>query len=494
MIANAISSTPITGGIAAHVFHRIRGDSFRGDVSFVATMRMLLHGVIGEDESFFFYPRRFSCSLRELQRNGIFDLFRNYGKSPEDMEDGLFQFLYSDSMNPGDKDEFIKTLSEGFGELYSDSGWEMMQSVTDLFYSNCGVVFFVNREKRAICMFMDRISMKMYHFMQCAIPGMIPWYFERGKKLPPEKKNLIMAMKNADEAEYIRILQQFADQFDFRSEQIKSALAGFESTYIRAQIESTEGDITNRDHNIEELRRRLCEEIRRKDSLISMKAGLEFRLGTGEIKNDIMDYFLANKSLYLDRVRETEIRFAVKTYLDYFDPDKAQAAMNNPGSYMYTQRIGDISTADMMKLMKAVFIDQEVRLLMCSAYCLNVDMDYRGMSDFDYPQEFSEYLRNPHIEHHECLGGYDTKIGEALQNHNMVAAVDACVQSARSVNMNESASAKYLLRDLYYNDKKCVELPDGRRVRPSEAIQWLKEQEAPAAAAASTEEPAQEES
>lgn len=491
MIANVISNTPITGGITDSVFNRIGGDSFRGDVSFVATMRMLLHGIIGDNERFYFYPRRLPYSLRELQREDISDWFARYGTSPDDMEDGTFQFLYSDVTKPEEKDEFIKTVSSKFIDLYDD--WEMMQSVTDLFYSNCGVVFFVNREHKTICMFMDRISMKMYHFMQCAIPGMIPWYFERGKRLPPEKKNLIMAMKNADEAEYIRILQQFADQFDFRSEQIRSSLNGFESVYIRAQIESTGNDIENRNHIIEDLRRRLCEEIRRKESLISMKAGLEFRLGTGEIKNDIMDYFIANKSLYLDTVDGTEVRFSVKTYLDYFDPDKAQAAMNNPGSYMYTMRIGNISSADMMKLVKAVFIDQEVRLLMCAAYRLDINMDYRAISGFDYPQEFNECLRNPHIEHHSCLGGYETKISEALQNHNMVAAVDACVQSARSVNMNESASAKYLIRDLYYDELKCVELPDGRHVKPSEAIQWLKEREDPAAATDSTEEPAQEE-
>lgn len=491
MIANVISNTPITGGIADSVFNRISGDSFRGDVSFVATMRMLLHGVIGDNERFYFYPRRLPYSLRELQREDISDWFSRYGTSLDDMEDGTFQFFYTDMAKPDEKDEFIKTVSSKFADSYDD--WEMMQSVTDLFYSNCGVVFFINRERKAICMFMDRISMKMYHFMQCAIPGMIPWYFERGKRLPPEKKNLIMAMKNADESEYIRILQQFADQFDFRAEHIKSSLTGFESVFIREQIESTGNDIENCNHYIEEFRRRLCEEIRKKDSLISMKAGLEFRLGTGEIKNDIMDYFIANKSLYLLDVYGTELKFAVKTYLDYFDPDKAQAAMNNPGSYMYAMRTGSISAADMMKLVKAVFIDQEVRLLMCAAYRLDANQDYRALSGPDYPLEFNEYLRNPHIEHHSCLGGYETKISEALQNHNMVAAVDACVQSARSVNMNESASAKYLIRDLYLDEKKCVELPDGRQVKPSEAIQWLKEQEAPAAASVSTEEPAQEE-
>lgn len=491
MIANVIANTPVTGGIADSVFHRVTGDPFRGDVSFVATMRMLLHGVIKDDERFCFYPRRLPYSLRELQQEDISYWFYRNGTSPGDMEDGTFQFLYFDTMKPDEKDEFIKTVSGKFADSYDD--WEMLQSVTDLFYSNCGVVFFINREHKTICMFMDRISMKMYHFMQCAIPGMIPWYFERGKRLPPEKKNLIMAMKNADEAEYIRILQQFADQFDFRAEQIKSSLTGFESMFIREQIESNGNDIENCNHFIEDLRRRLCEEIRKKDSLISMKAGLEFRLGTGEIKNDIMDYFIANKSLYLCDVYGTELRFAVKTYLDYFDPDKAQAAMNNPGSYMYTMRTGNISAADMMKLVKAVFIDQEVRLLMCAAYLLDASQNYRALSGFDYPQEFKEYLRNPHIDQHSCLGGYEQKIIEALQNHNMVAAVDACVQSARSVNMNESASAKYLMRDLYRDEQKCVELPDGRQVKPSEAIQWLKEQEAPAGASVSTEEPAQEE-
>ena len=75
-----------------------------------------------------------------------------------------------------------------------------------------------------------------------------------------------------------------------------------------------------------------------------------------------MDYFLCNSRLVLSHVSNTDMYFSVKDYLEYFDRDMAERAINNRSSYVYRPDGGNghnaAASEKMQKLMQEIFVSE----------------------------------------------------------------------------------------------------------------------------------------
>ena len=81
-----------------------------------------------------------------------------------------------------------------------------------------------------------------------------------------------------------------------------------------------------------------------------------------------MDYFLCNNKLYLEQVTDTEMYFCVADYLSYFDKEMVERFLSNQRSYVYETARGTIAPEKMVKLLRAIFMDEILHIKFCVAY------------------------------------------------------------------------------------------------------------------------------
>lgn len=177
---------------------------------------------------------------------------------------------------------------------------------------------------------------------------------------------------------------------------------------------------------------------RRNDKCIRL-LGLEQRIAEGGGDSEIMDYFLCNNRLVLSHVSNTDMYFSVKDYLEYFDRDMAERAINNRSSYVYRPDGGNghnaAASEKMQKLMQEIFVSENPRLRIrfCAAYRFDLNGSVSAQTGDFSDYTFDGYMPNTHIDRYHCMGNYsrtihDMKIAQRFAELNRQAMMDTIVK------------------------------------------------------------------
>jgi hypothetical protein len=171
--------------------------------------------------------------------------------------------------------------------------------------------------------------------------------------------------------------------------------------------------------------------------------------------------------------------FTAKAKLEYFDPEMAENAINNRNSLLYS-RGSRIPYEDRKMLYEAIFIDGTISVNVCAAFQLSIGGGVNTRGHHSFGEEFAGYMPHPHIDEYNCMGDYVRIVNELMQRHDYIMALEQCIASARSLNFADSTVLGHFIRTLMDdNDRsRCLSLPDGRIVKPSDAVKWLKEKKA----------------
>ena len=136
----------------------------------------------------------------------------------------------------------------------------------------------------------------------------------------------------------------------------------------------------------------------------------------------------------------------------------------------------------MQKLMQEIFVSENPRLRIrfCAAYRFDLNGSVSAQTGDFSDYTFDGYMPNTHIDRYHCMGNYSRTINELLRKRNYIGALEQCIASCKSLNFGDSAVMGEFMRTMWSNNtvSRCIELPDGRVVKPNEAIRWLDEQEA----------------
>lgn len=228
--------------------------------------------------------------------------------------------------------------------------------------------------------------------------------------------------------------------------------------------------------------------------------GLEAKIASNiDGDSEIMEYFIRNPNLVLEDVTDSYMYFCTKGYLEYFDPDMAEAVIKNKRScaygYGYCTREQNIDKAQ--RLMSEIFLEDapRLRIRFCAAYKFNLNGNVDAIPNHDFGYEFTGYMPNTHINEFHCMGGYSKTINGLLQRHDYIGALEQCVASCKSLNWGDSVVLERFMRIFWAENSapRCIELPDGKVVNAKEAIQWLEEQDKAAETEAAPVEEAKEE-
>ena len=131
--------------------------------------------------------------------------------------------------------------------------------------------------------------------------------------------------------------------------------------------------------------------------------------------------------------------------------------------------------------MRAIFIDQSVRVRFCAAYSFNLYSNSgEGLPGFSrYGALLNDHMPNPHINRFGCTGDYRKTMRELLSRGDYVMAIEQASASCRTLTLSDT-SARTFCNNLFgsqgMKEANCIELPNGSVVTATEAIKYLKEE------------------
>lgn len=487
MFKSVINSTPLVSDAANSFFQNISGDYFQRDATFLSTLRALVAPRMAEGDSVclsFSETNYTTNTLRENSTSAVIGSICGYSNAMSGGR-GKIQIHNFTSQTQEDNYANLELMKSSFEREYD--GWHRLNKVTDFFRKTFYVLCFINPEKKNVYIFTDRMDVKKMHYLQCSIFAFLPWYFDPEAGVSELEMELIESLREKTSGKYEDCIARIASQYDFRTQRIRNLLAGFETRYERQECERVQREIRQYIEKIEELNSRIGDYLRNKSDKEILLLGLETKIAQGESEDsEIMEYFLCNNKLVLEEVTDTYMVFSCMDYLTYFDEDMAKQMIDNKRSYVYRPNgracNNFIQEDDMKKLMYAIFIDQILRVKMCSAYKFELRGNVEGLRGHSYGYECRECTPNPHIDRYSCMGNYERTINKLLQNHDYIGAIEQCIASCKSLNFGDQYVMVEFMNRIYgIGDSsvniRCIELPDGKVVMPKEAVEWLKEQE-----------------
>ncbi len=479
MFKDVVRNTAMTTESANDFFYgRIVGDTLENDCSFVSTLRALLCNRIqgGEVVRFSVYSAHKTAYFYNTH-NGVDAVRSTVGIFyDEDFRANRIYYHRITSESPEGRLAALRCFENSFTQAYT--GWERVERVTDFFVKKIRVLCFINRNLKSVYLVTGPINMRMYHYIQCGIFAMLPWYFDREKGVTQEEMDIINSLRENDSSKYLTAIEAIAKKFDFRAKRIRELLYGFESQAFKQQLERNSDEIDNIRNLIADYYRAAREQLAKKEELELRSVGLMAKINESGDSSEYMDYFLANKNLSLIDCTGAQVSLIAKGYIMFYDEEMAEDMINNVYGAMYT---GDMrhSTEHMRKLWIAVFVDKKIKMKVCAYYSLSrtgviVRQDYRFGPDYD------DCTPNPHIDRYTCLGSYEEAINTLLNEGDYIGATEQCLASCQSLNFADYYVIKEFALRMNEEDRvnvRCFELPDGRVVGPGDAIEWLLDEE-----------------
>ena len=489
MFTKSITSLTLTGKNANDLFQNINGDSYKFDVTFLATLRALLYKRIPDGESITLEHSKSDYSAEDIRAANPYDCIRAFLTRKRILSDPngvihIHNFCADDDGNTACFEKLdagaVNTILSGFKP--------MPDMVKFLEQRKIRSRFFINEDAHSVLIFIERLDLKKWHLLQSFVPRYFPKYFSNAP-LDEKELKLIKSLTNRYAPEYEELIEEAAKQFDFRTAAVRKALRGFEDRFEQQELEKVRYAIMDYNQRIDSLNRKFSEYYQALRDLSVKELGLitKMRGGGNEEDSEFLEYFLCNKSLNLVRVSGARIEFIVTTTISSFDPDLFDSAIERDGSFFYRHyQTGDryenkdLTDDRIKKLMNAIFRDEILKLRVCAAYRLDFATgDYSGLKNYTFPAEYlKDHTPNQHIQHYACLGNNRPVVADAMLRRDYVGAVSACCSSATNINFTESNTGTYFMEKICAKDVgRIIQMPDGSTMTPVNAAKWLEEQE-----------------
>ena len=473
----------------AGLFDNVYGCPFRenggsADRTMIATARALLSRRLPENESFSVKLINLPDSAEVIAEpmtsvDGAIMQITSDGVSRNSIDDlhnmiVILQYRYT-----GIEDSVSKLISE-LDRAIPDAhpGWEKVEK-SDLFlnqYMKARVM--ISKERNAAILITERLDMSMWHLLQSPMPTYVPELF---KEIPldQKEKTMLRSLTARGSSGYIRDLTELEEFYDIRGKKIAAMIGGFERRERQNQVNLIDQEISNIRREMETIMNNYRTKVTQLDDANIRRNGMVYIIDNGGDDSELVRFFQSNKMLDVIDVSGSVITFVVRTYYENFDVDAYETYRNN-GRFLDECSTGGAfsDVEDRKRFMDALFVDQKFRIKLCAVYHLDIRGNLNTTSDYSYPANCADYIPNYHIDHHHCLGDYRRVVCEYLNRGDTIGAINGCIASAKSININESGMTFVpFMKKVFTSSRRCVELPDGRSVTAAKALEWLKEQE-----------------
>lgn len=493
MFNKTLSGLTLTKQVANGLFHNINGQDFRGDYSFLATLRALMYKRVPKEESIWLSVTSSRYGDREINGASPKDCIRAFLRNSDILSGnpGIIH-VHTFEGNEDGNNACFNLLDNGALNTVLGNAFVALPDVNKFLEQNGKVRarVYISEERKSVLIFVDRLDIKRWHLIQSLIPRYMPWYV-RENPLDEEEVALIRSLTKRYAPEYVEKIEQFAKRFDFRTQAVRNMLKGFENAFEKDKLATIRNQLANTRSSIEQLERQFRDLYTKIADLTTQELGLVAKIrdgGNGDEDTEFVEYFLCNKSLNLVNVYGGEIEFIVQTTVSSYDPEVVESALDKFGrSFFYRHyETGnkyankEMTDERIKRLITALFLDEVLKLRVCAAYRLNfANGNYEGLKNYSFPAEILlDHTPNQHIQYYACLGNNRPAIRQAMLNRDYVAAVSNCCASATNINFTEANTGTFFMQKICANDVgKIIQMPDGSVATPLEAVKWLEEQD-----------------
>lgn len=468
MFPQRIEVTEFTRDYADNVF-RVKGDNLF-DAVLKTTLRVILEPKFKDGESLtiasFASGQDENDIKRNMDRGGIEAVFDDIVPSAQPKKEFTLTFVDMRSLS-----KIPDIITKGFVEFFP--GWERMERVSKFFERDFDVICYFNREIKSVFFFIGRNDVLRMHYMTCSMPCWFPWWLTK-ETMTKQDIAVLSALREPRSDKWLEAIKPYEEQYDFYAMRLKT-LDNFERVWVEYELESANSRIESFNSTLNDLYSRISRTLREREDACIRLNGLKATYGD-EPSHEVLDYLTENAK----RIRYIEsdsgsLRIDIRVPLAYWDVDYAEDICNNDRSLVYSEQRGSSITKEQMKkLFNSVFVTGEIKLMSCAQYVLNIrNMEVVAVQHASYSDYCRNAFPNTHIDQYHCLGDYSQALAQAMQAHNYIGAIEQCVVSCASLNLQDTPVLERFMQTLYRTDKKCLVLPDGSEVTPKDAIKYL---------------------
>lgn len=316
-------------------------------------------------------------------------------------------------------------------------------------------------------------TMKTWHYIQAAIPRLLPWFFV-DKPLTTSEKALL-ASADKDYNTYLECLNKLAKEKNILENKIRASLQHFKKNRANHACDIEEeklDELRTQLRNLESQYRSLLDQIEKQNNTVF---ALRWKAENTEDNDDLIRIFTNSPNLKFEYANESGgIGFYVDTTLDNFDPDMFDK--NNryfASSYRVDGADVNFWTPERrVAFLGAIFNDDPViKIRILSRFSIQTQGFVNPLEVRD-DARCKDHLPNAHLEYYGCLGNNEMTIEKLLRDGDIAMAIMQCVSAAASQNILEQTTASHLFRDLFKSCEKVIQTPDGN-MTPKDAYTWL---------------------
>lgn len=471
MFENSITNTKLTGSLGDYMFRRINGCDYEGDVSFTATLRALLMSRMSDDDTLALQMHNFMLENKTAEQCAKFF---------EDYVCGCA--LHVVNVTTGNAMIDNAEATKKFCDIPAPDGFVESKDIYEFFVSKMHCRMFINEANKTTIVMILNMDNKKYHLVQCVIPRMIPWLFERGKFSVIER-DLLYGLTDRYSKIYEKKINDICDTNAFRQKYTAAVMSSFKRRGLERQQHSIERDINSYRTQIDRMQCELLSLMRKMNDENYKLNGVLTALNSDIESNDELAQFVAaNKNIQMVVDQDDSISFIIRGHLDIFDPEAYRTMSRNINSWYWTTgpRMGIFASREnKKKVLDAIFGNDPIfKIKTCGYFRLSGEYgDASAKSRHNYGAEYVDCYPNPHLNYNSCLGAHRAPINKALSAGDMVGAVSQCISSVHSVNVTESASFRYLLNDIFETTTPILDGPENRSYTVAQALEYLNKKE-----------------
>lgn len=464
------------------------------DTTMLATLRYLLHDKVGNGNV---RVTGYSTDGSMYGSSGFGSRIRRIYSSGNNLEDSYLLIIETSENAEEVKPDLESTF--GFASIEGNlikadaalripvpiNGEEVMldmkyqPSLTYFFGAKFGVYAFADVEHRITAVITSRLNSQKYHWLQAVIPMLMPWYWanETGKiSIDKESLALLETLNSTDKDKYSELISWCADKLEIENKYNEEMLRGFLHTAQERSVDQAKSEIEGMRDRINDWLDSIGEYTRMINEKLAYITGVEASYDD-TVATEFASYIRGNRAIKTMEFAGDQMKILCHGLVEYYNSDQMEELLKSRRSYVYSNVEGTALEGDKIaKLLKALFVDEVLRIRVCALYSINVGRNrVNGLSNGTYPSEFADYYPNPHIEHYACIGDYESEMAQYLRNGNYVGAVEQCIASAQTLNFFDSTVTGRMISDFVrcYQTRKCIMLPNGDFVTIKDALEYL---------------------
>lgn len=478
MIRDIIQTTALTSDIADIGFWgRIEGQPYRQDQSLTAVARALFGHRLEDCESI-------SIVFDQHYGSNDFDAsFLKYLTLPTGRLHVVAVSVGSDNLEKWMQPAREALKDSGLFEIEGLEAWFAASSKTNaLIYTDQPYDPKIPKsptDNTRTLIIMENMNVQRWHQIAAILPRLFNHWFTK-QPLTDRDRQLLNALTGSTLDQFLSLIEEYAAEYDFRSQIIRDLLGDFEVKYAKERGSALERTTSDLDNRIKDYFDQIGDLTRQKDGLLAQLWGYQNQADKAT-EPQTMNFFLANKNLYLCSASADALEFYAAAWLTNWDPEQADvtfAKEHCTSWYEYNNR-WDIPNEDALLLYKAIFLEETVKVRFWSHYRLAL----RGESPMGIIKGGNPHnaihnaLPNPHHHYHACGGSNSMYVARCIQDHDIIGAIEQCISATAGLNLIEHISYQYFEKELFDPaNGKVVYLNDtGEFVTTKEAIQHLKE-------------------